>query len=76
MKNTFIPFIFCLLTVHLSAQEKLHYWNDTENYLQDQASSAFEKAYQVLAVHPPGTTVCDERKLALLTLGILLHDTL
>jgi len=73
---TFIPFILCLLiTVRLSAQEKLHYWSDSENYLQDQASSAFEKAYQVLSAHPPGTNVSNERKLALLSLDILLHDT-
>ena len=73
---TVIPFVFCLLfTSQIAAQERLHYWRDVETYLQDQASSAFEKAYQVLAAHPPGTNHSDERMLALLTLDILLHDT-
>ena len=69
---TIISLIFCLL---LPAQEKLHYWSDSETYLQDQASLTFEKAYKIFAVHPPGTNVSDECKLALLSLDILLHDT-
>ena len=71
-----MPFIFCLLlNTQLWAQEKLHYWSDSENYLQDQASATFEKAYKVFAAHPPGVNAGDERKLALLSLDILLHDT-
>ena len=71
-----ISFIFCLLlNAQLLAQEKLQYWSDSETYLQDQASSAFEKAYQVLAAHPPAASVSNERMIALLSLDILLHDT-
>ena len=71
-----IPFTFCLLShTQLLAQEKLHYWNDSENFLQDQASSVFEKAYRVFAAHPPSINASDERKLALLSLDMLLHDT-
>lgn len=73
--NRIILFSLCLLLIEqLPAQEKLHYWRDGETYLQDQASLTFEKAYQVLAAHPPGPDVGDERKLALLALDILLHD--
>ena len=77
--NSFKKFLllFCclLLTAQLAAQEKLHYWRDADTYLQDQALSTFNKAYQVLAAHPPGITHSDERMLALLSLDILLHDT-
>ena len=69
-------FVLCLSSnVGLLAQEKLHYWRDGDAYLQDQASSAFENARKVLSAHPPGTNHSDERKLALLTLDLLLHDT-
>ena len=71
-----ICFIPCLLsTIPLSAQEKLHYWNDSETYLQAQASTIIEEAYRVLAAHPPAATVSSERKLALFSLDALLHDT-
>jgi len=73
---TLVSFIFCLvMTQNLSAQEKLHYWGDGEQYLQDQAALVFEKAYRVFAAHPPGTSLCDERMFALLSLDVLLHDT-
>jgi L-ascorbate metabolism protein UlaG (beta-lactamase superfamily) len=68
-------FLCLLLTVQLSAQERLHYWGDSENFLQDQATLTFENAYQILTAHPPGTKPSNERKLALLSLDILLHDT-
>jgi len=79
MKNiilrTVTSFIFCLLLIiKVPAQERLHYWSDGEAFLQDQASIAFENACKILAAHPPQTTVCDERLLALNTLDILLHD--
>ena len=71
-----ISFIFCLLpATELSAQEKLHYWSDSETYLQDQASIIIKEAYNVFAAYPPGTTVGSERKLALSALDALFHDT-
>lgn len=71
-----ISLILCfLLSIRLSAQEKLHYWKDSETYLQDQASLIFEEAYKVLTAYPPGTSVANERMLALLSLDALLHDT-
>ena len=73
---TIISLILCLLnTEKLSAQEKLHYWSNSETFLQDQASIAFETAYRVLETHPPQRVINDERRLALLTLDVLLHDT-
>jgi len=73
---TVIQISLCLLTTtQLSAQEKLHYWNDTETFLQDQASIIIEEAYRVLSAYPPTTTVSSERKLALFSLDALLHDT-
>jgi L-ascorbate metabolism protein UlaG (beta-lactamase superfamily) len=76
MKKSFILSVFTLFfCTLLSAQERLHYWSDSESYLQDQASLTFEKAYQVLAAHPPGTNISDERTFALLVLDVLLHDT-
>ena len=78
-KNLFftsILFFICLLaTIKLSAQERMHYWGDSETFLQDQASLALTNAYKIFAAHPPGTNVSDERKLALISLDILLHDT-
>jgi len=59
----------------LSAQEKLHYWNESEAYLQDQASYIYEAVYKVLAAHPPGIQLGNERRLALASLDALLHDT-
>ncbi len=71
-----VPVILCLLlSSHLSAQERLQYWKDSEAYLQTQASLIFEEAYKVLAAHPPVTNVGSERKLALFSLDALLHDT-
>ena len=68
--------LFMLITKQLSAQEKLHYWNDSETFLQEQASTIIEEAYRVLAAHPPASTsVGSERKLALFSLDALLHDT-
>ena len=67
--------LYLLITMQLSAQERLHYWRDSEAYLQDQASIIIEEAYKVLAAHPPSTTVSSERKLALFSLDALLHDT-
>jgi len=73
---TVISFTLCLLiTGRLSAQERLHYWGDSETYLQDQASLAFEMAYQVFDAHPPATNMGIERRFALLALDVLLHDT-
>jgi L-ascorbate metabolism protein UlaG (beta-lactamase superfamily) len=64
-----------VLPASLSAQTKLHYWNDAETYLQDQASIIFEQSRRVLAAHPPVTDPGDERLLALFSLDALLHDT-
>ena len=79
MKKTFflivVCVVLCIFNVKISAQEKLHYWNDSETFLQDQASLIFEEVYRILAAHPPGTTVSSERRLALLSLDALLHDT-
>ena len=75
MKKRFFLFCTIVFCVQMQAQEKLHYWRDSSAYLQDQASLIFEQAYKVLAVHPPGITVDDERKLALYSLDALLHDT-
>jgi len=80
MKKTFsktiIQLVLCLLIItKLSAQEKLHYWRDSETYLQDQATVIIDEAYRVLAAHPPGTSASNERKLALFSLDALLHDT-
>jgi len=73
---TFISLIICLLiTDKLAAQERLHYWGDSETYLQDQALLTFEMAYQIFATHPPATNIGIERKFALLALDVLLHDT-
>jgi len=75
MKKLLFSIIFCILiTTQLSAQERLHYWNDSETYIQDQASMIFEEAYKVLAAYPPGTSVGSERRLALLALDALSHD--
>ena len=74
--STFIPFIFCiLLSSRLAAQEKLHYWGDSETFLQEQAKVIIEEAYKVLVTYPPGPTVGSERRLALFALDALFHDT-
>jgi L-ascorbate metabolism protein UlaG (beta-lactamase superfamily) len=80
MKKVFfmavVSLAFCsMLTSQLSAQEKLHYWGDSEQYLQEQAALVFAQAYRVFAAHPPGINQCDEREFALLSLDVLLHDT-
>ena len=68
-------FLILLLTIQLSAQERLHYWSDSETFLQEQTSTIIEEAYKVLAAYPPGTTVNNELKLALFALDALFHDT-
>jgi len=76
MKKIFLSIISCVIPYLMPlAQEKLHYWNDSESYLQDQASFIIEQAYNVLTAHPPGTTINSERQLALASLDALLHDT-
>ena len=68
-----IPCFLCC--GQIIAQEKLHYWNDSEAYLQNQASFIYEEAYKVLAAYPPGTILHSERRLALASLDALMHDT-
>ena len=75
MKKLLIILNIFVLCAQMQAQEKLHYWRDSTAYLQDQASLIFKQAYKVLAAYPPGTTISDERKLALFSLDALLHDT-
>jgi len=74
--STFLSCMFYLVpSWQLSAQERLHYWEDSETYLQDQASVIIENAYKVLAAYPPTTISGNERKLALFSLDALFHDT-
>ena len=76
MKKILLSTLICLISYFfVAAQEKLHYWSDSETYLQDQSSFIIEEAYKVLASHPPGTTISSERKLALASLDVLMHDT-
>jgi len=75
MNKLFLLIGTIMLCIQLQAQEKLHYWNDSAAYLQDQAALIFEQACKVLAAYPPGITVGDERKMALYALDALLHDT-
>ena len=72
---TFICAMLCLqCSGQLTAQEKLHYWNDSEAFLQNQASFLFNKSYEILSAYPPGTTLSNERQLALASLDALMHD--
>jgi len=74
--SAFIALYFSLLfATDLSAQTKLHYWGDSTTFLQEQASIVIEEAYKTLAAYPPGTTVSNERRLALFALDALFHDT-
>ena len=80
MKKIQLSIIICAIPLlfnggRLTAQEKLHYWSDSETYLQAQASYIFDEAYKVLSAHPPGTVVGSERRLALASLDALMHDT-
>ena len=77
MKKIFYSTFICctLLSSRLAAQEKLHYWGDSDTFLQEQASVIIDEAYKVLSAHPPGPTVSSERRLALFALDALFHDT-
>jgi len=75
MNKLFLLICTIMLCVQMQAQEKLHYWNDSDAYLQDQATLIFEQAYKIFAAYPPDVTVGDERKMALYALDALLHDT-
>lgn len=69
-------FIFMCLSFsyHTHSQERLKYWNDSQELIQDQASLIFEEANNILKFYPPDIEVKKERKLALLSLDALLHD--
>ncbi|MDR0750240.1 MAG: MBL fold metallo-hydrolase [Tannerellaceae bacterium] len=64
--------LFCVTGV--SAQMKLEYWDNSEQYIQDQASLIFEQVFEVLDAHPPIPEAGIERRLALSALDALLHD--
>jgi hypothetical protein len=63
-----------LCVARLSAQQKLEYWDNSEQYIQDQASFIFEQVFEVLDAYPPIPEADIERRLALSALDALLHD--
>jgi L-ascorbate metabolism protein UlaG (beta-lactamase superfamily) len=62
-------------SAQLSAHDRLHYWRDSNAYIQDQASIIFKTTSEVLAAYPPAIKVGNERMLALMSLDALLHDS-
>jgi L-ascorbate metabolism protein UlaG (beta-lactamase superfamily) len=63
------------LNIGLFSQEKMQYWDNPEGLLQEQSGLIFKQAYKILDAYPPEMVVSDERKLALLSIDALLHDT-
>ena len=70
-----LVFLCLLVSINLNAQQRIEYWKDSNALLQDQASLIFEHSYKILDNYPPDTIINNERKLALLSIDALLHDT-
>lgn len=77
MKKTLLTLFFAALATMPSLAQKsdLFFWGDPEGYLLAQADSAFRVTERVLQAYPPSPKITDERRLALMQLDVLLHDT-
>ena len=74
LRRLILVFFIAIACKSVIAQQPMNYWRNPETMIQDQASLIFEQVHKVLVNNPPSVTTNDERKLALFSIDVLLHD--